>query len=314
MQIQLNDIDNHQSDIDNLNQRIEEIMKNRTQRYLYKELQLDQVQLRTLKIQIQKPPALEDDPKPTVRSLQLSNNNISYYSDNWIPALQELHLDNNNLIEFTGNYFPTAGSFSFPNNPNLSLFDNNTLDAVGQIAIGPNKLASFSNNFLRSLTSLSIEESPLESMRFVGNRVPLLRVLNLTGNNISDFSGNTLSGLEELYLRNGSIQQIDASIVSTVLRIAHLEHNELSTFSGFNIPLLWYLNIANNRLTDFSNNQFTSLQELYLQHNQLTNFTFSTDRLQRLDLSDNLLSSFNNSNRLVNLTWLNLSQNALTSF
>jgi len=31
-------------------------------------------------------------------------------------------------------------------------------------------------------------------------------VLNLTGNNISDFKGNTLSALEELYLGHGSIQ------------------------------------------------------------------------------------------------------------
>lgn len=33
-------------------------------------------------------------------------------------------------------------------------------------------------------------------------------------------------------MRNGSIQQIDPSIV---LRIAHLQHNELSTFNGLNI-------------------------------------------------------------------------------
>lgn len=120
--------------------------------------------------------------------------------------MKDLDLSNNNVIDFMNNYFPTATNFTIFKNRKMARFDNNNLDSIATLYIGTNELSSFSNNFLRSLTTLSIEESPAESMKFVGNRVQALKVLNLTGNNISDFKGNTLSALEELYLGHGSIQ------------------------------------------------------------------------------------------------------------
>lgn len=91
----------------------------RRQRYLYKELKLSEVQIQALKIKIQRPAGPGDDQKPTVRTLELSNNNISVYSGNEIPALEELRLDNNDLIQFTNNYFPQASTFTFSGNSRL---------------------------------------------------------------------------------------------------------------------------------------------------------------------------------------------------
>jgi hypothetical protein len=53
--VQLNDISKNEDDIANFNSRIQEILDNQTQRYLYKQLQLSDVQLQTLLINIAVP-------------------------------------------------------------------------------------------------------------------------------------------------------------------------------------------------------------------------------------------------------------------
>lgn len=92
----LNNIDNVQEEIDDYNNQISQINKNREDSYYLKDIQLPSTGIGLLRIAIRVAPT-DSGRKPTVQRLDLSSNEMSSYTFNKMPALTYLNLSNLNL-------------------------------------------------------------------------------------------------------------------------------------------------------------------------------------------------------------------------
>lgn len=138
-------------------------------------------------------------------------------------------------------------------NPDLASFSNNVINNTNEIRIGNNRLGNFVNNSLSKTTTLTIiaggDGTP---MTFSRNILPDLRVLNLSGQNITEFKNNILYSLEELYVDSGSVEDVD--FVGSKLVYLDMHNNKIKNFSGKTMPNLIRMDLSNNLITNFDNN------------------------------------------------------------
>ena len=122
-------------------------------------------------------------------------------------------------------------------------------------------------------------------------RIPHLKILDLSCNDLTSFSLSHMEKLESLSLVNNKLTSFSLSHMKNLERL-ELVGNELTSFS-------------------FSLNHVENLVSLHLGNNQFTSFSLSDMKnLKSLDLSKNQLSSFTSCN-LPSARYINLSHNHL---
>lgn len=107
-------------------------------------------------------------------SLDLSNNNVTSFSDLSLPPLEFLDLQANPLRTFARNYFPALTTVNLPST--VESFTNNNISAPIDWSLTMPSLSTLSNNTFQNLTFLALTNS--SSLRvFDGNNFPVLRSL-----------------------------------------------------------------------------------------------------------------------------------------
>ncbi|PSN28966.1 hypothetical protein C0J52_28181, partial [Blattella germanica] len=159
---------------------------------------------------------------------------------------------------------------------------------------------------LNNLNELNLEWNRLSASSLRQLDIPGLRVLRVSGNNLSLIQGNALEGLPSLQylaLNFAQISKLPRSLLGSNKDIAHLE-------------------ICDNRLKQLGREVFSnlrSLRELRLARNSFLEVPYASlgnlSSLQVLSLSGNLLAAVDLSKLtgLSNLRELDLSQNSISS-
>lgn len=226
-------------------------------------------------------------PMNNLHTLLISHNNIKYldaYSLNGLYVLSLLALDNNQLSGVHPEAFRNCSSLQDLNLSGnelktvpLALKDMRLLRTVD---LGENQIALLGEQSFRGMTNLyglRLISNQLENVtKLVFKDLPSLQILNLAYNRIN---------LVELgaFEATGSIQAI------------RLDGNQLTAMDGLfaHMPSLLWLNISDNRLTDFDFAEIPAgLLWLDLHKNEITQLTdrFGVDgqlRLQTMDASFN---------------------------
>ncbi len=178
------------------------------------------------------------------------------------------------------------------------------LTNLSSLAIYQNQLTGFTGIGLTSLTFLDLGTNQITS--FDGTDLTNLQSLYLYENPLTGFTGSGLTSLNELDLTTCQLTSIDGFIFPTNLANLFLSLNQLTSFSGLELPNLIYLYLDNNQLTGFTGTGLTNLGYLNLAANdyQLVSFDgIGLSNLYELDLQGHRLSSINN---LTSLTSLNV--------
>lgn len=124
-----------------------------------------------------------------------------------------------------------------------------------------------------------------------------LKILVLTGNNLTDIDLSNNTALTYLGLDNNQLTEINLS-KNILLGSVFLENNQLTTINLPNSATLKTLNIRNNQLTEINLSNNTALENIFLESNRLTAIDVSSNtalkwlrlignQLVEIDLSKN---------------------------
>lgn len=217
-----------------------------------------------------------------LRTLYLNANNLGGDLPQLPPTLRALDIREN---AFTGDISLVAGSLT-----NLT-----------ELNLGGNALSASSFSFLQNsplMASLDLSGFGLKEIPEPLGRLSSLEILNLSGNEIRDFSALAkLSSLKELDLSGNQLAKVP---------------NEASALKSLEI-----LNLSQNKITDFSAlRSLSGLQWLSFAENELKAAPVELGVLKdlaHLDMSGNRLENFQILGRLKNLQLLNLDRNELSA-
>ncbi|KAL3277206.1 hypothetical protein HHI36_012556 [Cryptolaemus montrouzieri] len=102
------------------------------------------------------------------------------------------------------------------------------------------------------LETLDLSNNSIYEVRLVSKNLKELKLLELTGNQLTELAGDFPVSTEKLYLGMNRINKIIASDLSKLvnLKILHLRGNKLHKLDGFTAALrnLTYLNVRNNNI------------------------------------------------------------------
>lgn len=183
-------------------------------------------------------------------------------------------------------------------------------------------------------TDLNLKQCILDSLPNKPSEITVqtaAKILSVScpGKGITDIKGlEKFTSLVSLDLSNNNLTQFtltfdftdpDAQSKLTELKLAN---NQLTTvdLQGLNQSIPIILDISNNQLTSVANTDLVQLLVVDASHNRLTSFDLADQgSLESVDLSYNQLTKVvdddnPNLTRLQNLVYLNLANNALTSF
>ncbi|XP_042235320.1 toll-like receptor Tollo [Homarus americanus] len=205
----------------------------------------------------------------SLQKLHLEYNNLDHLSDATFAGLANLHtldMSHNQLTTLSGRALQGLAVLT-----HLSL-DHNKLETVHTAAL----------DNCTSLHYLSLAHNELLVLPEAVMRAPLLRVLDLSHNQIPCIEEGVLHGLVHLQ----------------ELRMSHNVLNNVSKASLAEVPSLSYLDLSHNALTDI---EYGAIE--------------ATPKLMGLDLHHNYLGDINALVTLLqNLTWLNVSHNSISWF
>ena len=144
-------------------------------------------------------------------------------------------------------------------------------------------------------------------------RIPHLKTLHLTFNNLTSFSLNHVDNLVSLDLESNHLTSFSLNHAKNLVSV-NVSRNQLTDFSLSHAKNLTSLKLKCNQLTNFSLNDAEKLGSLNLAYNHLTDFSLShTKNLTSLKLKSNYLTSLSLSH-VENLVSLNLAHNTLLFF
>ncbi|WAR08894.1 EED-like protein, partial [Mya arenaria] len=284
--------------------------------------------------------------------LDLSRNQLNFLPDEpfrFLPNLKVLNVSYNHLLtarlgprfqvttslhvlDFSGNKIDSvqAGDFAachswdlIPKSVNFSDCDLKTLEAdaikafknLDFLGLASNLDFTYENMtlYLEALSDVTLKKLDLSYTNF-SNKINLsdftvdnlgrlsLQELYLAGNEFSSIDENLLSylSLKKLDLRSNRLQSLDNGIAKLdQLKHLDLANNEISSVSELfkdNVGNLEFFRIANNKLTEASGINLVKAV-----------------KATEVDLSDNLLESFNIPRQLMKLKILKLQRNKLSS-
>ncbi len=254
-----------------------------------------------------------------LRKLDLSGNSISslgkgVLSD--LSSLLELDLSSNRLENLGGD---NEGLFASTLRLEALRLDGNRLETLPSPVFSP----------LRRLQRLDLSSNSLREI--VGGPLPLpeLTHLHLSGNGLSSLPDGALSNCTSvlvLDLSRNSLRAAPAALAALRdLQTLDLSRNGISSLEGaafLRLPGLWRLQLSHNRVSNVSRELFSALsalQVLDLSSNAVSRVERGAfdgnQKLQALRLDANRLTDMEGLfQSLPDLSWLNVSDNAIGSF
>ncbi|WP_353570889.1 leucine-rich repeat domain-containing protein [Candidatus Albibeggiatoa sp. nov. BB20] len=243
---------------------------------------------------------------PNLKTVEISQSTLpaatfpAFYSS----QLQDLTLSGTNLSGDLSN-------LNLPLSLRTLIVDNNAL--TGTV---------INLNTWQNLTSLSLANNQIAG-NVEGLGLPVLRVLDLSHNQLLQFNLNSLPVLKTLNLANNNLTVFDGASLSEQspnLASLSLNDNQLSGFiTGMYLDNLDKLLLQNNQITGFADtNNFKALTELNLSGNQVTDsvnllaLNTAAPRLLSLDLSQNNMTTLHPNLSFPRLISLSLENNSLT--
>ena len=162
-------------------------------------------------------------------------------------------------------------------------------------------------NVIRTLDLRNTPKSLAVDLSKIGTDVfPNLEILKIDGVSLSN-KRLSLSGtkLKELYASDCQLESVTAIPNSLVTVVA--KNNNLTTYSLFNSGSLKNLNLANNKITSYSD--IPTMETADLSNNQIRSVSSTSRSIRTLNLANNQISSV--SIRSDSIVTLNLNNNSL---
>jgi len=251
-------------------------------------------------------------------SLRLSDNQISNINVSNLTNLTDLDLSNNQLTTIDVSNL-TILTYLYLSNNQLTTIDVSNLTNLNDLDLSDNQISTIDVSNLNNLTYLYLSDNQfttinvsnltnLTDLDLSGNQLTTIDVSNLTNlsnlrlsdNQFITINVSNLTDLTDLDLGGNQILTIDISNI-TNLNDLDLENNQISTIDVSNLTILTYLYLTNNQLTTIDVSNLTNLNDLDLSDNQLTSIDISNTNLQYLYLNDNLLSTNEIDNIIIQL-------------
>ncbi|ALU43738.1 leucine-rich repeat domain-containing protein [Pseudoalteromonas rubra] len=237
-----------------------------------------------------------------------------------LPQLTELTVHNSDMIS------SIAGLDQLTNVQSLSLsvqmdgeLDLSVLTQLTRLSIEYSQYQSLVLPEAEQLYALALIQVQLSDTELAGlnlSRYANLSELNLSGNLLTNFSGDDYPGLTDLTIEGSNIEGQLATLkvdLNAQLRYLDVSENQLTELDISANSLLERVHIENNRLTQLVTGSHPELTSLGAWSNQLTELTVAgMPQLVYLDIEYNQLSQLDVSNN-PNLDTLWLNFNKLTA-
>ncbi|MFC4739497.1 T9SS type A sorting domain-containing protein [Flavobacterium ponti] len=245
---------------------------------------------------------------------QLQNINVTYntgsvtaFNFSNLPALTNFSMTYSNITSLVLDNLSNIITLNIWGNTNLSSLDLLALTSL-------NKISAFDSN----VSTLSITNSPvLTEIDFTNNDLnsiiianfPLLKILKLSANNISDTSNFTnINNIEEINIQNNQITNLILPTSLPVLKYLYCGSNGFSNINISGYPSLLNFTVNNNNISnlDFSNTPL--IQQLNISNNPIATIDFSNlSNLTTISCSSNTMTEldFSNNPNLMNLSYFN---------
>jgi hypothetical protein len=155
----------------------------------------------------------------------------------------------------------------------------------------PDCLSIYFSNYFPNIELLDLSHNQLTTFTLQG--ASKLQELNLTNNQLSSFILEGTARLQKLYLSQNKLTMFSLQKAPVDLQVLHLESNQLSTFILQGASNLRSLFLQDNKLTTFTLQRAPQLQILNLDNNQLSIFTLQdVPFLKLLHIGNNNLNTF----------------------
>ncbi|KAI8625848.1 hypothetical protein F5Y19DRAFT_239375 [Xylariaceae sp. FL1651] len=169
-----------------------------------------------------------------------------------------------------------------------------------------------------SMQELDISEKQLDTLHMLDEFCTKVVTLDASKNSVSHLDGVPQS-VRNLRMTHNVLSELTAWRHLMNLQYIDISNNQIKSLSAFkDLVHLRTLRADNNQITSLDGIKFhDSLQVLRARGNLITHVDFDGTKMQRLtelDLENNQIVSFENSEQLSCLTTLNLQHNLLTSF
>lgn len=169
-----------------------------------------------------------------------------------------------------------------------------------------------------TLPELDLSNKQLDTLHMLDEFCTTLVTLDASNNTVSHLDGVPQS-VRNLRMTHNVLSELTAWSQLMNLQYVDVSNNQIKSLSAFkDLVHLRTLCADNNEITSLDGIQFhDSLQVLRARGNQITRVDFDGTKMQRLtdlDLQNNQIVEFENSEQLASLNTLNLQSNCLTSF
>jgi hypothetical protein len=127
---------------------------------------------------------------------------------------------------------------------------------------------------------------------------PAITFLNVSGDQLSSFSDNSLPSLEYVDLTGNPITKISNNKLDRVSDLVGANSQPLlNEFASNYIPMVKSLNLSRSNISVFKNNTISGVQDLDISENKLSSFSnFNLGTLERLNISANPITEFSMNN------------------
>ncbi|KAI0972947.1 hypothetical protein F4678DRAFT_427430 [Xylaria arbuscula] len=169
-----------------------------------------------------------------------------------------------------------------------------------------------------TVPELDLSNKQLDTLHMLDEFCTTLVTLDVSNNKVPHLDGVPQS-VRNLRITHNSLSELTAWRQLMNLQYVDVSNNEIKSLSAFkDLVHLRTLRADNNQITSLDGIKFhDSLQVLRARDNLITHVDFDGTKMQRLtelDLGNNQIVAFKNSEQLTGLSTLNLRNNYLTSF
>jgi Leucine-rich repeat (LRR) protein len=169
-----------------------------------------------------------------------------------------------------------------------------------------------------SMPELDLSNKQLDTLHMLDEFCTTVVTLDASNNAVSHLDGVPQS-VRNLRMTHNLLSELTAWRQLTNLQYVDVSNNQIQSLSAFkDLVHLRTLRADNNQITNLDGIKFhDSLQVLRARGNFITHVDFDGTKMQRLtelDLENNNIAAFENSDQLTCLSTLNLQHNRLTSF
>ena len=220
-----------------------------------------------------------------LKSLNLSNNGLSFVDLSLVPQLQSLDLSKNRLTSINLRPLENLHSLNLSNNP-LDAFDLSALTELKSLALNNSGVIQIDLSTFTQLQSLDLGSNQLTAMDV--NALTQLQSLDLGSNQLTAMDVNALTQLQSLNVSSNQLTAMDVNAL-TQLQSLNVSNNQLTAIELSNLSAqLQSLNLSNNPLGAFDLSALTELKSLALNNMGMTQIDLRTlTQLQSLDLASN---------------------------